>query len=137
MHYVLNPNIALRSWRLVPFAYYIKGERNARGLKSEEFDFLSACDGKTVLPSAADSPLAEKFLANGFIRIAENGEETEPWSRPRLCYNRYFPAMNWMITVKCNYNCLHCFNAADNAPLQSEWTAEEAESCLTRRMNAE
>lgn len=130
MHYVLNPNIALRSWRLVPFAYYIKGERNARGLKSEEFDFLSACDGKTELPSAADSPLAEKFLANGFIRIAENGEETEQWSRPRLCDNRYFPAMNWMITGKCNYNCLHCFNAADNAPLQSEWTAEEAEKLL-------
>ena len=38
--------------------------------------------------------------------------------------------MNWMITGKCNYNCLHCFNAADNAPLQSEWTAEEAEKLL-------
>ena len=26
--------------------------------------------------------------------------------------------------------CLHCFNAADNAPLQSEWTAEEAKKLL-------
>ena len=51
MRYILNPNIALRSWRLVPYAYYIKGERNAAGLKKEEFEFLSACDGKTDLPT--------------------------------------------------------------------------------------
>ena len=46
MRYILNPYIALRSWMLVPYAYYIKGERNARGLTAEEFAFLSACDGK-------------------------------------------------------------------------------------------
>ena len=34
--------------------------------------------------------------------------------------------MNLMITGKCNYNCLHCFNAADNAPIMSEWSYEEA-----------
>ena len=33
--------------------------------------------------------------------------------------------MNFMITGKCNYNCLHCFNAADNAPIMTEWTFEE------------
>ena len=47
-----------------------------------------------------------------------------------ICDNRYFPAMNWMITGKCNYNCLHCFNAADNAPLQSEWSLGEANRLL-------
>ena len=47
MRYILNPNIALRSWQLVPYAFYVKGERNAGGLKKEEFDFLSACDGKS------------------------------------------------------------------------------------------
>lgn len=130
MRYILNPNIALRSWRLVPFAYYIKGERNASGLKAEEFEFLSRCDGETELPTAADSPLAAKYLANGFIRRAENGERLSEWSKPRRYDNRYFPAMNWMITGKCNYNCLHCFNAADNAPLQSEWTLPEAEKLL-------
>ena len=57
MRYILNPNIALRSWQLVPYAYYIKGERNAKGLKKDEFGFLSACDGKTVLPSEGDSDL--------------------------------------------------------------------------------
>ena len=48
MRYILNPYIALRSWMLVPYAYYIKGERNAAGLKKEEFEFLSACDGKAL-----------------------------------------------------------------------------------------
>ena len=45
--YILNPDIALRSWRLVPYAYNRKGVRNAKGLKKEEFEFLLKCDGKT------------------------------------------------------------------------------------------
>ena len=74
MRYILNPNIALRSWQLVPYAFYVKGERNAGGLKKEEFDFLSACDGKTEFPNEEESPLVEKFLAAGFISKAEKGE---------------------------------------------------------------
>lgn len=127
MRYILNPNIALRSWRLVPFACYIKGERNALGLKKEEFEFLSACDGKTDLP---EDGTAKALLSRGFITEAEPGVGLSEWNRPRCCDNRYFPAMNWMITGKCNYNCLHCFNAADNAPLMSEWTLEEANRLL-------
>lgn len=130
MHYILNPNIALRSWQLVPYAYYIKGERNAIGLKKEEFEFLSSCDGKTELPSAEESSLARDLTEKGFISEAKNGENLSDWSRARICNNRYFPAMNWMITGKCNYNCIHCFNAADNAPLMSEWSMEEAEHLL-------
>ena len=130
MRYILNPNIALRSWQLVPYAFYVKGERNARGLKKEEFDFLSACDGKTEFPNEEKSPLVEKFLAAGFISKAEKGETLSEWSKPKVCDNRYFPAMNLMITGKCNYNCLHCFNAADNAPLMSEWSLPDAEKLL-------
>ena len=127
MRYILNRNIALRAWMLVPYAYYIKGERNARGLKEEDFTFLSACDGKTELP---ESLLARSLLERGFIHAAGEGETLSDWSRLRLCPNRYFPAMNWMITGKCNYNCLHCFNAADNAPLMSEWSMDEADCLL-------
>ena len=74
MRYILNPNVALRSWQLVPYAYYIKGERNAAGLKKEEFEFLSVCDGKTELPDESESALAHELLAKGFIRKAEDGE---------------------------------------------------------------
>ena len=38
--------------------------------------------------------------------------------------------MNLMITGKCNLNCLHCFNAKDNAPLNTELTYEEVLSVL-------
>lgn len=71
MRYILNPYIALRSWMLVPYAYYIKGERNAKGLTAEEFAFLTECDGRSELPDEAESPLARKFLADGFIRKAK------------------------------------------------------------------
>lgn len=47
-----------------------------------------------------------------------------------ICDNLHFPALSWMITGKCNYNCLHCFNAADNARLQSEFTMEEAKRLI-------
>ena len=62
MRYLLNPNIALRSWKLVPYAYYSKGERNAKGLKKEEFEFLCACDGKAELPSGLKVRLPKGFL---------------------------------------------------------------------------
>ena len=130
VRYLLNPNIALRSWQLVPYVYYIRGERNAQGLGKEEFEFLSACDGRTELPAAQDSPLAGSLLERGLIHAAREGEVLSSWSRPMVCRNRYFPAMNWMITGRCNYTCLHCFNAADNAPLMSEWSMDEAERLL-------
>lgn len=128
--YILNPDIALRSWRLVPYAYYRKGVRYAKGLKKEEFEFLLKCDGKTELE--AELPLAEKFLDMGFIAPAKDESNLSEWQKYLDCDNRYFPAISWMITGKCNYNCLHCFNAADNAPIMSEWTLEEANRLIAQ-----
>ena len=127
MKYILNENIALRSWRLVPYAYYIKGCRNAKGLKKDEYALLKKCDGSQDI---ADSALLQSLFSRGFCRPAKDGEALSEWQREKVCDNRYFPAMNWMITGKCNYNCLHCFNAADNSRLQSEFTLEEAEKLI-------
>lgn len=127
MFYILNPNIALRSWRLVPYAYYIRHDRNAKGLEKEEFELLALCDGQHEL---LEGDIVARLMRKGFISSCSNGEKNlSPWQR-KDCDNRYFPAMNWMITGKCNYNCLHCFNAADNGPIMSEWTLEEAEKLL-------
>ena len=79
VRYILNPGIALRSWALVPYAYYIRGKRNAWGLKKEEFEFLSACDGMTELPSVDISQLADSLFKRGFIRAAKNGETMSDW----------------------------------------------------------
>ncbi len=127
MYYIISPQIGIRSWWRTPYAYYIKGVRNAERLSKDEFEFLYKCDGETPLE---ESELASSLLSRGFISQCGKGEKTLiPWQR-RICDNRYFPAMNWMITGKCNYNCLHCFNASDNAPLMSEFTLEEAERLL-------
>lgn len=131
MSYILNENIALRSWWRVPYAYYIKGVLTAEKLTKEEFELLLRCDGQSDIE---DSELLTSLHLRGFISECKKGEKSlTPWQRME-CDNRYFPEMNWMITGKCNYNCLHCFNAADNSPLMAEFSLEEAERLLDDAM---
>lgn len=122
MRYILHPDIALRSWRLVPYAYYIRGRREALGLKKEEYALLCRCDGRQELE---DSDLLCALEERGLVLPWKEGMALSGWQKPRFCDNRYFPSLSWMVTGKCNYNCLHCFNAADNNRLQSEFTWEE------------
>ena len=49
MYYILNKNIALRSWWRVPYAYYRKGVRDAQRLEKEEFELLSLFDRHTYV----------------------------------------------------------------------------------------
>ncbi len=131
MSYILNEMIALRSWWRVPYAYYIKGMRNAQRLTKEEFELLQRCDGHCEIEN---SELLTSLLERGFISQCKKGERSlSPWQKME-CDNRYFPAMNWMITGKCNYNCLHCFNAKDNSPLMDEFSLEEAQRLLDDAM---
>lgn len=127
MKYILNENVALRSWIFVPYAYYIKHQRNAIGLKKDEFELLALCDGTHEIEK---SQLLDRLVEIGLCKEAKNGERLSEWQKHLNCDNRYMPAMNWQITGKCNYNCLHCFNAVDNSPLMKEWILEEAEKML-------
>ena len=127
MTYILNERIALRSWWRVPYAYYVKGVVAAQKLTKEEFELLSRCDGHSEIE---ESELLTSLLERGFISECEKGEKSLSTWQKMECDNRYFPAMNWMITGRCNYNCLHCFNAADNSPLMAEFSLEEAEKLL-------
>lgn len=127
MKYILSDEIALRSWLLVPHAFYTKGRRNASGLTADEYRLLKKCDG---LQEIIDPQSFEPLITRGLCRPASEGETLSDWQREKECDNRYFPALNWMITGRCNYNCLHCFNAADNNRLQSEFTREEAEKLI-------
>ena len=122
MAYVIAPDIALRGWQLVPHAYYMRGGGTARSLSEEEFEVLQKCDGKTNI---SPSSLLDTLVARRLCAPAAAGETLSPWQRFRFCDNRYFPGVNWAITGKCNFNCRHCFNAADNAPSMSEFTWEQ------------
>lgn len=122
MRCVLNENLALRSWQLVPHACYLRGWRYAQKLSRERYELLSLCDGRNELEP---TPLLTQLLREGFVREAREGETWSEWSRPHRCENRYFPCVNWAITGRCNYNCKHCFMAADSAPMPGEFTLEE------------
>lgn len=128
MYYILNPNIALRSFWRVPFAYYVKHQETPRSLNRDEFEFLLQCDAQHELP---EHELSKSLEERGFIRPCEKGEYAlTDWQQYMICDNRVTPYMNLMITGKCNYNCLHCFNAADNAPLNAEWEMGELNRLL-------
>ncbi len=127
MKYILNENIALRGWRLVPFALQRKWRSPAQKLTPEEYYFLAACDGETEQsnPSEERKALIERFCKSGIIREAKEGEQLTDWQKPRYCDNRYFLEANWAITGKCTFNCKHCFMAADNARLVREFSREQ------------
>ncbi len=127
MYYILNKSAALRSWVRSPYAYYIRGVRDAQRLTREEYEILCLCD---AMHDIEDSKLIEDLKNKGFAIPCKKGEYSFLDWQNKKYENRYFPAMNWMITGKCNYNCLHCFNASDNSPLQSEWTLDEAAALL-------
>ncbi len=125
MKYILNDNIALRGWRLVPFAYYNRHGSAARGLSAEDYIFLSSCDGITEHDVETEQNYIKKYIANGFIRPAKEGDHFSEWQKPRYCDNRYFPKASWSITGKCNYNCKHCFMAKDNERIMTEFSHSE------------
>ena len=122
MYFRLSGNAALRSWKNVEYACYIQGHPYALPLTMKQAKTLLLCDGEHDL-EADDTVLG--LAVRNLIVSCEKGEHPSDWSSYKKYDNPYFPKMNLMITGKCNYNCLHCFNAADNAPLMTEWTLEE------------
>lgn len=127
MYYRLKDNIALRKWRYVDRAIYRKGVENAVSCTKEEFELLLQCDGEHDLML---DPSLVSLLNQGYIEECEKGHKPNEWSALHEYDNYYFPKMNLMITGKCNLNCLHCFNAKDNAPLNTELTYEQVLSIL-------
>ena len=122
-YYRIADDVALRSWPRIPHAYYTRGARSAHGLSRDEFDLMTCCDGSHEL---AESELLASLLERGLVEPCPRGKAPSPWSRHKAYRNEYMPMINFMVTGKCNYNCLHCFNAADNAPIASEWSFDEA-----------
>ena len=122
MYYRVNDHIALRGWKNIPFAYYVRGEAGARQLTNREFLCLLLCDGTTDLEP---NDTLEQLERRGLVSACRKGDAPSAWSLYRRHDNVHVPKMNLMITGRCNYNCPHCFNAADNAPLMTEWAFED------------
>ena len=122
MYYRLKDDVALRKWKYVDRAIYRKSDDVASGVSKEEFELLLLCDGEHDIEP---SPYLSALLSRRLIEECQKGEKPSEWSLLKEYDNYYFPRMNLMITGKCNLNCLHCFNAKDNAPLNSELSYEQ------------
>ena len=122
MYYRLKDHIALRKWKYVDRAIYDKRHDQADGVSQDEFDLLLLCDGNHDIEP---NHCLEHLVERGYIEPCQKGEKPSEWSMLKEYDNYYFPKMNLMITGKCNLNCLHCFNAKDNAPLNTELSYEQ------------
>lgn len=122
--YILNENIALRSYKKIPCSYLVKNEKLCNGIDMSSFDVFKKCDGKNDLQ---DNILLDVCEMTDIIKKCEEGKEysLSEWQKYKNCDNRYVPIMYLQITGKCNYNCIHCFNAKDNEALQSELSYDE------------
>lgn len=58
MRYIISNNVALRSWKLVPCAFYVRGHQYAQRLSREQFELLKRCDGVQELEQTGASPAA-------------------------------------------------------------------------------
>ena len=128
-YYRIRNEVALRSWPRIPHAYYTRDTLHARALTDEEFALLERCDGEHDLPA---SKLLDDLLRRGLVEPCQRGTSLSSWSQFRAYGNAYVPMVNFMVTGRCNYNCLHCFNAADNAPLTSEWSFDDARDLIAQ-----
>ena len=122
MFYRLKDDVGLRKWRYVDRAYYRKGADHALGVSKDEFEILLLCDGEHDID---ENSVSQNLLKRHLIEKCDKGHKPNEWSMLHEYDNYYFPRMNLMITGKCNLNCLHCFNAKDNAPINSELSYED------------
>lgn len=122
MYYRITDHVALRSWSDIGFAIYKRGIRKPFPLSEKLAAAMLLADGEHNMETDDTVML---LVMRGLIEPCEKGERPSAWSAYRECNNACFPMMNLMITGKCNFNCLHCFNAADNASLMTEWSFED------------
>ena len=128
--YLLNENTALRSWTDAPYAIYNRSSRTAVKIPAQDYLFLVKCDGMTDIPEddKTEAGRADALLKHGIIKsVSGNGEDAglSDWQLPRFYPNEMFYDSVVEITERCNYNCLHCFNAADLEISRNELKLEQ------------
>ena len=126
--YILAPENALRSWEGLPCARLRRWRAKPYRMTREEFETALLCDGKTDVP---ESEVLSSLLEEGIVRPCGRGEVSlTAWQKHRAYPCKLMPWLSLEITGRCNYNCLHCFNAADNHQLQSELSVDQIRSLL-------
>lgn len=128
MYYILKPEIALRSWMNIPYAYQVMSQLSANRLCEEDFNLLRQCDGNTDMEETKELRMLQRLE---LIESCGKGERTlSEWQKYHSFDNVYMPYMNLQITSRCNYNCLHCFNAKDSGHRHTELTWDQIKEIL-------
>ncbi len=123
MYYILENNIRVKKWMSGVACYSFEGTAKQFSLSPEEYALIQRCDGKTELPECNTLNILEAF---GVIRRCLKGEADLSPGQIREYPNKLSCVIDWTITERCNYNCLHCFHAADNNIQREEFSREEA-----------
>ena len=123
MIYILEDNIRIKKWQIGPARCSVEGNPKGFSLTPEEYALLQNCDGTTEQKPCDALYLME---AMGVIRRCRKGEASLKPGQIREYPNKLSCMIDWTITERCNYNCLHCFHAADNNRHREEFTREEA-----------
>lgn len=123
MRYLLEEPVSLKKWKGRGPGYMVEGKRKLFPLTEEEFALLKQCDGETDI--APNDTLRSFELMRVIRRCRESGEKLRP-GQIREYPNYFFRNIDWTITERCNYNCLHCFHAADNERKKEEFSEEDA-----------
>ena len=123
--YVLN-KIKLRSWWFLPCTYIRDDGMYATKTDEESFAVLKCCDGIQMLE---ETDTVKRLLEQELILKAQEGETTEEKRLWKHYENRYMPGLHLTITTRCNFNCIHCFEAEDSDIKREEMSLED---CLDR-----
>ena len=126
MRYTLDSAITLKRWQGSPPYYLVGKGRKLHPLTEEEDGFLRRCDGQSELPEGF---LADRLQASGMIHPCPENTGS-PSGRMFTYPNIHVDNIDWNITDRCNYNCRHCFHAADNSFPRDEFSLEEAKCFL-------
>ena len=123
MKYVLEDQICLKKWKANRQCFTVSGKYKGFPLSDEEYSLLKSCDGSSEL---VPNDSLRAFEAMHVIRSCGTKKEKLKPGQIREYQNFFFRNIDWTITERCNYNCLHCFHAADNERHREEFSKEEA-----------
>lgn len=127
-YYRLREGCCLRGWLFNPYSLVRDDWYSPTDLSVEEFNVLVRCDGETAFPG--DCPektrtLLERYVSEGVIEACTAPRPISDRQRYRLYPCWRFEVVNWAVTGRCNYNCRHCFAAADLNPTASHPTTAQ------------
>ena len=91
MYLKLADYVALRSWKNVEYALYIKGLPYAQPLTRKQANVLLLCDGEHDI-EADETVLG--LAARNLIFSCEKGDHPSAWSAYKKYENPYFPKMH-------------------------------------------